>query len=249
MPPGKPPQTPEQRALRLRAYELYLAVDQDGRRRSLRSIAMQVGVTLGTVQYWRKVDKWDDRVAKAMQAQTAAAGAGAKAIAALLRTSLYEHIGTLNHIARDMTLRPADRIKAVGELADIAIKLKAIDPGDMADNRATLGRSLDFEDDVHGTTPPDSGGPADGELLPAGPRAHDADHDAAHPDGPDHAGPGPGGGADESDSRAGRGQCADGNGLGTASDEHAGGRADQAGPGWGTGWYDSGNLAWDSSAS
>jgi hypothetical protein len=186
----KPPQTPEQRALRLRGYELYLTVDSEGRRRSLRSIAMELGVTLATVQYWRKRDRWDERVQQALRAQAASAQAGAKAIGALLRTTLHEHVETLASLARDPTLKPADRIRAVRELAEIAIKLKAIDPADLAEaNRPAA--ALSFKDDLDGpdvasAEDPVRDAPA---AATAGPDQGDQDGDAARDDDHDDDGP------------------------------------------------------------
>lgn len=175
MPGGKPPQTPEQQSLRLRGYELYLIPDKEGRRRSFRAIAMTLGVTFGTVLYWRKKDKWDERVSAALHTQTVAAQVSierGQGIAALLRASLHEHIGTLNSLIRDTTQKASVRLAAIRELADICLKLKAIDPADLMPIKPR--RDLSFKDDLHG---PETELPSDvqHDSVPAGTDSHDDD--------------------------------------------------------------------------
>lgn len=175
----KPEQTPEQRSLRLRGYELYLAGDGEGRRRSLRSIAMTLGVTLSSVQYWRRVDKWDERVSAAMQAIEAADHRANGALGALLRQSLYDHVVTLNTIIRDSTLPAKMRVDATKAFVDICHKLKVVTPEDLDKPRGTR-QSFDFKDDLgepHGPTAEDEQ-QRDVQLpAAASPHSDDLDHD------------------------------------------------------------------------
>jgi len=168
----KQEQTPEVRATRLRGYELYLATDQDGRRRSMRAISMALGVTVGAVQYWKRKDRWEERVADALQERTSAEGASNMALGALLRQSLFEHVGTLNAMARDKVASAKDRLAAIRELADITIKLKAVDPTDLLADKPKKELPK-FKDNLNEPTndavePPDL-------LLPRSVLGHDDD--------------------------------------------------------------------------
>jgi hypothetical protein len=201
MPAGKPEQTPEQRALRLRGYELWLTTDEEGKRRSMRSVAMALGVTLGTIQYWRRVDKWDERLKKSLGVTTAANERASGALGALLRQSLYEHISTLNDIIRDAGTKVERKLAAIKELGNLAHKLKAISPADLMESSGPP-KTFDFKDDLdghddgHGRDGGDAGTPA--ARLPADDHDDDAAGSAAGGGCPADGGS-PGDGSDPSD--------------------------------------------------
>ena len=147
MPGGKPIQSREQQALRIRAFEGYLQGHQNqGRKPSFRAIAMALGVTENAVRYWCTKDKWDVKVDALLNEKLVSAARGTKAVANLLRSNLYENLTVLNRIIRDDTEKPLIRIRAVSEFADICIKLKVIEPGDLDQKpTAVLGG---FKDDI-----------------------------------------------------------------------------------------------------
>src|SRR5437899_7548183 len=147
MPGGKPLQTREQQALRIRAFEGYLQGHQNqGRKPSFRAIAMALGVTENAVRYWCTKDKWDVKVDALLNEKLVSAAKGTKAVANLLRSNLYENLTVLNRIIRNDEEKPLIRIRAVSEFADICIKLKVIEPGDL-DQKPTAALS-GFKDDV-----------------------------------------------------------------------------------------------------
>lgn len=124
----KEPQSPEIRARRSKAYELYAVTDDQGKRQTLASIALQVGATLTAVKYWKRVDGWDDKVAEAAGAAVAAANQSNQTVRTLLRAGAAEHILTLNAIIKDKRNRPQDRIKGIVEFVKLAKELDALDP-------------------------------------------------------------------------------------------------------------------------
>jgi|SRR5712691_1914736 len=147
MPGGKPVQSREQQALRIRAFEAYLQGHQNqGRKPSFRAIAMALGVTENAVRYWCMKDKWDVKVDALLNEKLVSAAKGTKAVANLLRSNLYENLTVLNRIIRDDAEKPLIRIRAVSEFADICIKLKVIEPGDL-DQKPTAALS-GFKDDL-----------------------------------------------------------------------------------------------------
>ncbi len=147
MPGGKPVQTREQQSLRVRAFEGYLQGHQNqGRKPSFRAIAMALGVTENAVRYWCTKDKWDVKVDALLNEKLVSAAKGTKAVANLLRSNLYENLTVLNRIIRDDVEKPLIRIRAISEFADICIKLKVIEPGDL-DQKPTAALS-GFKDDV-----------------------------------------------------------------------------------------------------
>jgi len=180
MPGGKPVQTREQQSLRVRAFEGYLQGHQNqGRKPSFRAIAMALGVTENAVRYWCTKDKWDVKVDALLNEKLVSAAKGTKAVANLLRSNLYENLTVLNRIIRDDVEKPLIRIRAISEFADICIKLKVIEPGDL-DQKPTAALS-GFKDDVDANSGTRASGgigpgriwgpgtgpaPTDGNVLP-----------------------------------------------------------------------------------
>src|SRR5207245_11741090 len=107
---------------------------------------MALGVTENAVRYWCTKDKWDVKVDALLNEKLVSAAKGTKAVANLLRSNLYENLTVLNRIIRDDAEKPLIRIRAVSEFADICIKLKVIEPGDL-DQKPTAALS-GFKDDV-----------------------------------------------------------------------------------------------------
>jgi hypothetical protein len=151
MPAGRPVSSPEQRQLRVKGYHMWLdgALD-NGKRTSLRAIAMSLGVTVGTVQYWREHDHWDAKVNQALLQHTLKETESASTLANLLRASLYDNMKVLNEIIRDKQSKPIIRIKAISEYADICHKLKVVQPDDLNTIQTQSAVMADFKDDLDG---------------------------------------------------------------------------------------------------
>ena len=150
--------TPETEAKRLRAFELYCTAGLDGKRRSVRSISQELGVALSTAQYWHKTDDWDKKLQKLLKETSATAASVTEAIRARLRKGILEGLEKANDIIKDAKTKDRDKILALRELTNIAIRLQALDLGGVAASEGTL----EFQDDLtpHGT-------PTDPEPEPA----------------------------------------------------------------------------------
>src|SRR6266480_5386842 len=169
MPAGRPVSSPEQSALRVKGYQLWLngAMD-DGKRTSLRAIAMTLGVTVGTIQYWRTTDKWDAKVNQALLQHTLKETESASTLANLLRASLYDNMKVLNEIIRDKASKPIIRIKAISEYADICHKLKVVQPDDLNQIQTKSAVMADFKDDLDGAQVQSDGSSLDGDGRDGG---------------------------------------------------------------------------------
>jgi hypothetical protein len=141
--------TPETEAKRLRAFELYCSAGLDGKRRSVRSISQELGVALSTAQYWHKNDGWDLKLQKVLQETAHTAASVTEAIRARLRRGILDGLEKANDIIKDAKTKDRDKILALRELTNIAIRLQALDLGGSAANDG----SLEFTDDLstHGT--------------------------------------------------------------------------------------------------
>jgi hypothetical protein len=140
----KPIPSPEQAARRTRAYELYLGDGTGGGRKSLRAIALELGVTLGAVRYWREVDKWDERLSVVLAATSAERVQNAREVRDLLRGSLVSHLHKLNTIVQTAK-KDADAIRGIREFVDIYRKLGMPPIGE--DDTSAM-KSLTFRDDL-----------------------------------------------------------------------------------------------------
>jgi hypothetical protein len=138
----RPAQTPDTESRRHRAFDIYLHGSNDGSRRSLRSIAQELGVALRTVQNWRDRDRWDDKVRALLDERTRVKGDANREVTLLLQSSLAEHIATLNDIIRS-SKKPRERILAIKEFVDIYRKLGVSLPTTTAP-----AEPIEFEDDL-----------------------------------------------------------------------------------------------------
>ena len=121
---------PEQDTRREEAFDLFRSGTP------LRRIARTLGVTLSTVQWWRKADNWDERAAAQMPTDVAA-------IRDLLRSGFYEGLQELERLL--LTTKDAGvRIKialALGKLCkDFGIRPQHATP--------TTPVTLEFKDDL-----------------------------------------------------------------------------------------------------
>jgi len=157
---ARPTQTPETESRRARAYALYAASELSGIRRSLRSIAQELGVALKTVQNWRDVDRWSDKLSVQLDERARAVGDVTRGIENLMRTSLSEHINTLNTIIRSGKT-DADRIRGIREFVEIYRKLGIPLPN--ADDVTVNDKPAEFEDDVPAPAEKKPGSSADPE--------------------------------------------------------------------------------------
>jgi hypothetical protein len=119
--------TPENEAKRLRAYELFVSATTDGKRRSIRSISQELGVSLSTVQYWRDHDNWERRVREAMLSAGQAAEMASSHVKMALRKGLLEGIDQLHSIITKGDNR--EKILAFKALVDTSVRLRAVDFG------------------------------------------------------------------------------------------------------------------------
>jgi len=139
-----PPQTVETESRRSRGFALYFTGNADGTRRSLRSIAQELGVVLHTVQYWRAADKWDERIRIHLAEKAKAALDDTTEIKVLMRDSLISHIRALNDVIVS-SKRPSEKIRAIKEFVEIYKKLgiplpdASVEPG---------SKSPTFKDDI-----------------------------------------------------------------------------------------------------
>jgi hypothetical protein len=117
--------SPENEAKRLRAYELYVSATSDGKRRSLRSISQELGVSLSAVQYWRDTDNWERRIREAMMTAGQAAEMASNHVKMALRKGLLDGIDQLTKIID----KGDDRMKVMAfkALVDTSVRLRAVD--------------------------------------------------------------------------------------------------------------------------
>ena len=121
-------QTPEILARRHRAFEAYLVTDDQGKRPSSKSIALTLGVTETAVKYWRRVDKWDAKIAAANGSAIAAVDAANASIRSLLRAGALEAVAVLRKILDNPKADTDDKIKAGVALFKLATEFDALEP-------------------------------------------------------------------------------------------------------------------------
>ena len=160
----KEEQTPEILARRHRAFEAYLTADDQGKRPSSKSIATKLGVTETAVKYWRRVDKWDQKIAAANGSVIAASDAANNSIRALLRAGALDAVVVLRKILDNPKADTDDRIKAGVALFKLATELDALEP---AFKPALPTGAAAFSDDVSAVRPTPPEEPTDdGSRLP-----------------------------------------------------------------------------------
>jgi hypothetical protein len=129
-------------AKRLKAYELYLSAGLDGKRRSLRSIAQELGLHLSTIQWYRDKDAWDTKLDAAMHAAGKAEELVQSSLKLKLRAAVFDGIEQLNKIVKDSE-NDQHRVLAFRELVSTALKTSSLDP-----KLAHDMSSADFKDDL-----------------------------------------------------------------------------------------------------
>lgn len=170
------PSTPETEAKRIRAFELYCTAGAEGKKRSVRSIAQELGVALSTAQYWQKQDDWDAKLGKILKETAHTAASVTEAIRARLRKGILDGLEEANKIIKGSG-REREKILALRELTHIAVRLQALDLG----NPAGIDAALDFKDDLEPNAPaePDPDAPADsGRPDGREPSAPESEHSA-----------------------------------------------------------------------
>ncbi len=138
--------SPENEAKRLRAFELYVSATSDGKRRSLRSISQELGVSLNAVQYWRDTDNWERRIREVMMSAGQAAEMASSHVKMALRKGLLEGIDQLHTIIEKGDNR--EKILAFKALVDTSVRLRAVDFG--GDEKPLP----EWQDEVPESTPP-----------------------------------------------------------------------------------------------
>lgn len=137
--------TPETEAKRIRGFELYCTAGLEGKRRSIRSIAQELGVALSTAQYWHKQDDWDTKLQKILKETAHTAASVTEAIRARLRKGILDGIQEANQIIKNPSSKDRDRVLALRELTHIAIRLQALDLGA---GGAAADIPTEFKDDL-----------------------------------------------------------------------------------------------------
>lgn len=122
-----PPELPNapKDAERLKAWELYLSSNTEGKPRSLRSIAGTLGLNPATVRRWASVDGWEQKVNAILSQSAQTAEATQNAIKRQVRRGLLDGLGELRRLALGAQ-KEADRVSAVKALVDIAIRIEAV---------------------------------------------------------------------------------------------------------------------------
>ena len=168
---GRPPVTIEQLQRRKRAYDMWASgILEKGTPASIRSIAMELGVTVGSVNYWRQADAWDTKMGKDAARRQIRVARDSNNLVDMLRTSMYKHMRKLNGIINDPQMSIDVQLKAIAAYMSICSKLKLIQPDMLAafgkENAATItGFKDDLDEHVQrsaaGASPaPDAAAPA-----------------------------------------------------------------------------------------
>lgn len=134
---------PENEAKRLRAFELHLTASMDGKKRSIRSIAQELGVALSTVQYWRDQDGWERRVREALLTTARSADLAAAHAKMAIRDGLLKSLQAMHDVLDKGTAR--EKVAAARAMAEIASRFQALDPSSLL---AGKPEDIEFEDDL-----------------------------------------------------------------------------------------------------
>lgn len=161
---------PKPEAERLKAFELYLESNVEGKHRSNRQIAAALGVSAVTIGRWREVDKWDEKVSKVLVESAGASESTVNALKRRVRKGLLDGLEHLQNIATDPKTPARDRINAVKALAEIAVRMDAVVAASGAGQaRGTVPEFDDSLEDREWTTKrteQQEPKPDDGELKP-----------------------------------------------------------------------------------
>lgn len=133
---------------RIKAFELFLAAEGSGKRRSYRSISQELGVHEATVRRWAKIDLWAEKVHTALRQSAKATLKRVTSLKEAVRKGLGDGLYELNVLITANSSKPRDRIEAVRALADIAVKLGVVIENTEDGVAGTGTQNLDFRDDV-----------------------------------------------------------------------------------------------------
>ena len=131
---------------RLKAFELYLAAGENGRRVSYRSIAQKMGIHEATIRRWARVDNWNEKLQKNLGQAAQTAEASGNLIKRRLRVGLLSGIQELETILLNAD-KDSDRIAAVKALAEIAERMDAVSHNIDASQKDEAG-TVEFKDDI-----------------------------------------------------------------------------------------------------
>ena len=140
---ARTPASQEDNALRHKAFELYTSKDKDGNVRSLKSIAIELGISQPRLGYWVKTDRW---LEKAREIHTLSATPDPDDIRLALRINLGRHLNTLSGIIEG-TAHDRVRVQAIRDYAMIAKQLGAMDILD-APTESRQDKRLEFDDTI-----------------------------------------------------------------------------------------------------
>lgn len=154
--------TPHPDAERIKAFEMYLAAGEGGKRVSFRQISQQLGIHSTTVRRWARVDRWDEKLQDSLGETAKRAEASGNLIKRRLRVGLLSGIEELESIIQDGE-RDSDKIAAVKALSEIAERMGAVSAGIDIAAKDDAG-TVEFKDDIpeanSGSDPEPAGDPA-----------------------------------------------------------------------------------------
>lgn len=135
-------------AERAQAFDLFLAAEAAGKRRSLRSISQELGVHEQTVRRWMKTDAWQSKVDAALIESSKVTVARVNSLKQAVRDGLATGLNELHLILKRPGSKAREKVEAVRALADIAVKLGAIAEATGDEGAAKGSRNFDFKDDI-----------------------------------------------------------------------------------------------------
>jgi len=146
-PPTRTPAVTPKDEERIKAFELYLAAEAGGKRRSFRSISQELGVHAVTVRRWYETDRWQQKVDQALRKNAKATVARVDSLKQAVRNGLADGLAELNSIVIGRASKTREKIEATRAIAEIAVKLGAI----TEQTEGKVGKhdqSFDFKDDL-----------------------------------------------------------------------------------------------------
>lgn len=138
--------TPHPDADRIKAFEIYLAAGQGGKRVSYRAIGQKLGVHETTIRRWARVDQWGEKLNESLGETARTSEASGNLIKRRLRVGLLSGIQELEAILQGGE-RDSDRIAAVKALAEIAERMGAVSAGIDIGAKDDAG-TVEFADDI-----------------------------------------------------------------------------------------------------
>jgi hypothetical protein len=136
----------EKPAERIKAFELYITAAADGKRRSFRSIAMELGVHETTVKRWYDNDDWAEKTRRMLDTTANTEETVSQHIRRLIRHGLIDGLRELGRLTCEAD-KDQDKIAATVALANIAGKMDAISSGAGGEQKDKT-RDIQFKDDL-----------------------------------------------------------------------------------------------------